>query len=212
MHTEVLELEQEVPWSAAPTAEESDHGSEIVSHPFTITLIQVKAHQLCRRSDFSWSDADDLQQDMRLYLLEKAHLFDPERGNIEAFITQALNCWVAMRLRYRNRDKRRDSFKLVSLEATTNDGEGDLGGSLLEDDGRRRMQAAGVSPIEAFEQREAIAHVMQSLAPNDRVLLADIAASGVAGAMKKHHLTRRQVNAILSRLRPAFEEAGLGPG
>jgi hypothetical protein len=48
---------------------------------------------------------------MRLYLLEKAHLFDPVRGNLEAFVTNAINTWVGMELRYRERDKRRESYK-----------------------------------------------------------------------------------------------------
>jgi excisionase family DNA binding protein len=32
----------------------------------------------------------ELRQGMRLYLLEKAHLFDPERGNLEAFVTHTI--------------------------------------------------------------------------------------------------------------------------
>ncbi|MHC4247365.1 MAG: hypothetical protein ACYSUU_11245 [Planctomycetota bacterium] len=48
-----------------------------------------------------------MQQEMRLYLWKKADLFDPSRGNIEAFVTTAINSWVGMQLRRLERLKRR---------------------------------------------------------------------------------------------------------
>ena len=40
---------------------------DVVSDPFTVTLIRIKARQLCRRSDFSRSDYDDLRQELEQY-------------------------------------------------------------------------------------------------------------------------------------------------
>jgi len=186
---------------------------DIVSNPFTVTLIRIKARQLCRRSGFSPSDYDDLRQDMRLYLIEKAHRFDPQRGNIEAFVTNALNTWVAMQLRYRKREKRRESYKAVSLERTPVECGGDvtsLGNVLLEEDGGRRTQSYPISPIESFELREAIEHAMQGLAPNDRALLAHVSEYGVASAARAFGISRRQVDNAMARIRDCFEKAGLG--
>lgn len=186
---------------------------DIVSNPFTVTLIRIKARQLCRRSGFSPSDYDDLRQDMRLYLIEKAHRFDSQRGNIEAFVTNALNTWVAMQLRYRNREKRRESYKAVSLERTPVECDGDvtsLGNVLLEEDGGRRTQSCPISPIESFELREAIEHAMQGLAPNDRALLAHVSEHGVASAARAFGISRRQVVNAMARIRDRFEKAGLG--
>jgi len=187
---------------------------DVVSDPFTVTLIRIKARQLCRRSDISRSDYGDLRQDMRLYLLEKAHLFDPARGTIEAFVTNCINTWVAIRLRYRKRQKRRESYKAVSLERTPVECDGDittLGAVLLEEDGQRLTQAYPISPVEHFELREAIEHVMQGLEPDDRALLAHVAEHGVASAARQRNVSRRQINNALARMRSRFEKAGLGP-
>lgn len=185
----------------------------IVSAPFTVTLISFKAAQLCRRSDFSRSDREDLEQAMRLYLLEKARLFDPARGNLEAFVTNALKTWVAMELRYRTRDKRSESYRAVSLEGTPVECEGDvtcLGAVLLEEDGNRRTQVDSISPPEQFELREAIDHVMSSLDPKDQALVASVAANGITATAKAMGVSWRQVANALARIRGEFEKAGLG--
>ena len=187
---------------------------DVVSDPFTVTLIRIKAHQLCRRSDFSRSDYDDLRQDMRLYLIEKAHLFDPVRGNIEAFVTNALGTWVAMRLRYRSREKRRESYKVVSLERTRVECDGDittLGAVLLEEDGRRLTQAYPISAVERFELREAIEHAMQGLEPDDRALLIQVGEHGITSTAKSLGVSWRQVDNAMTRIRALFKKAGLGP-
>ena len=187
---------------------------EVVSDPFTITLIRIKARQLCRRSDFSRSDYDDLRQDMRLHLIEKAHLFDPVRGNLEAFVTNALSTWVAMRLRYRNRDKRRESYKAVSLDRTFVECDGDittLGKVLLEEDGRRLTQTCPISAVERFELSEAIEHAMQNLEPEDRALLIQVTEHGVTGAAKSLGVSYRQVANAMKRIRGIFKKMGVDP-
>ncbi|MCK6485433.1 MAG: hypothetical protein L6R00_15000 [Phycisphaerae bacterium] len=186
---------------------------DIVSDPFTVTLIRIKARQLCRRSDFSRSDYDDIRQSMRLYLLEKAHRFDPARGNLEAFVTNAINTWVGMELRHRGRGKRRNSFKAVSLERTPVVCDGDittLGAVLLEEDGRRRTQSYPLHSAEQFELREALQHAMQNVQPEDRAILTHAAEHGVASAARAFSRSRRQVLNALARARVHFEKAGLG--
>ena len=185
----------------------------ILSNPFTVTLINVKAHQLCRRSDFSRSDYDDLRQDMRLYLIKKAHLFDPVRGNLEAFVTKALSTWVAIQLRYRNSEKRRESYKTVSLERTAVKCDGEittLGKVLLEEDGRRMTQAYGISEAEHFELREAVDQAVQKLGPNDRALLIQVAQQGIKRTAKSRGVSWRQVNNAMNRIRAIFKKMGLG--
>lgn len=186
---------------------------DVVSHPFTITLIKIKARQLCRRSDFSRSDYDDLRHDMHVYLLQKSHLFDPARGTIEAFVTNALNTWVAMELRYRRRSKRHGGYRAVSLDDLTVENDGDtttLGAVLGEADGHRRTQAAPLSTIEQFDLREAIAHAMGKLEPDERVLLIHVVKHGVASAARKRGVSRRQIHNAIARMRGRFEDAGLG--
>jgi DNA-directed RNA polymerase specialized sigma24 family protein len=187
--------------------------NSILDNDFANTLIRIKARQLCRRTDFSRSDYDDLQQDMRLYLLEKAHLFDPNRGNIESFITNTLKTWVAMRLRYQNREKRRDSHKAASLERTFVESDGcltTLGAALLEEDGHRLTQTESISPMERFELRDALKHGLQTLEPDDRALLLEVAEHGITSTAKSRGTSWRQINNAMTRIRRHFEKVGLG--
>lgn len=186
---------------------------DIVSDPFTTNFIRIKARQLCRRSDFSRSDYDDLCQSMRQYLVEKAHLFDPVRGNLEAFVTNAINTWVHMELRYRERNKRRESYKAVSLERTPVECDGDvttLGQVLLEEDGRRRMQTDPLTCVEQLELRDAVERAMQNVSPEDRPIVIHAAEHGVASAARAFGCSRRQVLNVLARARVHFEKSGLG--
>ena len=184
----------------------------IVSDPFTVTFIRAKARQLCRRTDFSRSDDEELRQGMRLYLLEKAHLFDPARGNIEAFVTQMIKTWVAMQLRYRNCPKRGESFTAHSLERSPVEQEGQmttLGNTLLEEDGRRLTQTYPRSDTELLELRDAMAHVMATLDPEDRALLTSVAEIGLKPTARKLGVSWRQVTNALNRIREECEKAGL---
>lgn len=185
----------------------------IVANPFTITFIRVKAGQLCKRSDFSRSDFDDLQQGMRLYLLEKAHLFDPDRGNLQAFVTQAINTWVAIQLRDRDCLKRRDDNTAISLEGTKVEHEEEvdsLGQVLLEADGQRLTRAYPKSDTEQFELHEAVGHVMAKLDPDDRELLLSLAEHGLKATARMRGVSWRQITNARDRLRKEFEKAGLG--
>jgi hypothetical protein len=185
----------------------------VVTHPFTINFVQIKAGQLCRRSDFSRSDSEELQQGMVLYLWKKAHLFDPARGNIEAFVTNALTSWVGMELRRRSRLKRRCDYQAISLERTTIECDGDtdsLDSVISESDQERRTQRSGLSPIEMIALREALTHGMGRLSARDRELLLHVAEHGVASAARKSRVSRRQIENAIARMRSRFEDAGLG--
>ncbi len=186
---------------------------DVVSNPFTITLIRIKAAQLCRRSDFSRSDRDDLQQEMELYLLRKAHLFDSERGNIEAFVITSINSWVGMTLRFRARDKRRPGLYAVSLEGTEIENDGDtvsLAGILSQADHERRSQRSGLSPSELLDLQDAIQCAFSALSLDEQQLLTHVSEHGVASAARKRHVSRRQIDNAIARMRVRFENAGLG--
>jgi len=187
----------------------------IVSHSFTVTFIRVKAGQLCRRTDYSRSDFDDLRQDMRLYLLEKAHLYDPGRGTIEAFVTNAVSTWVGMDLRRRGRLKRSNGSPTISLEGTMVECEGDtveLGSVLGEGDLLRRTGGGSVSNIEKIGMRDAVHHALTTLAEDERDLLRHVADHGVASAARERAVSRRQIENALARMRGCFEDAGFGIG
>jgi hypothetical protein len=200
------------PSQASKRSEHEDIVHSLLFDPFTTTYIRIKARQLCSRTDFSLTDDQDLRQEMRLHLIEKAHLFDPQRGNLEAFVTQCINSWVGMQLRYRDRCKRSEEYKAVSLERTEVlcDGVIDmLGDVLLEEDGGRRTRTYAMSAIEDFELRDAMEFVLNNLKPRDLKLLKYVAEHGPSGAPQAIGLTRAQVDESLARIREIMEKSGL---
>lgn len=192
----------------------------LVTDPFTSNLIRIKAAQLCRRRDFSKSDAEDLQQSMLLYLLQKCHLYDPARGTLEAFVITVINSYIGMELRRRHCLKRSGERAAVSLERTPIEREGDsvpLKACIREDDLRRKTGAGTRPPIDSLELSEAVAHAFRQLSRDEQELLMHIAEKGVSSAARRwsereqQPVSRRQVYNALARMRKRFEDAGLGP-
>ena len=194
-------------------------GHPVVSDPFTAKLIRIKAAQLCRRSDFSMSDYDDLSQGMVAYLIEKSHLFDPDRGNVEAFVTTAINTFVRMELRFRSRDKRAGNIVAVSLEQT--EISSPLGSRALREaatatDGQRRTGSVLADDFEAVDLEDALDHAMSRLNPDDRELIRHVAEHGWSSASREwtermgRPVCRRWIERRLAALRSTFEDAGLG--
>lgn len=178
-------------------------GCSIVSHPFAQQFIQHKSRQLCRRSGFSRSDADDLRQDMTAHVWAKSPAYDARRGNPEAFITMLANSWAAMCLRGRGRAKRRPATPVVSLEWK---GEGDntIRASLSPDDGGRRL---GVYSRPASEEpvfRDLVAAIYARTSPDERAFLMGVADRGVAGVARALGRTRRDVQRDLNVIRARF--------
>ncbi len=188
--------------------------TNIVTHPYAATLIRIKAKQLCRRTDFTRCEVEDLQQSMWAYLVEKAPLYNPNRRNIEAFITMLVNTWVAMELRHRGREKRQPARRNASMERTMVLHEGDalpLGKTLSESDRLRRLGLELGSDSEDFEKREAIAHAVSQLTFEQQKLLADVAETNVVAAADKHGVSPSTVRRRLNAMRKIFNNAGFGP-
>lgn len=189
------------------------HRHAVVFDPFTSALIRIKARQLCRRSDFSRSDGEDLRQEMLTHLWNKSHLFDPSRGNIEAFVTVVINSWIAMELRSRGRLKRRLDCSVMSLDTTLIEQDGDaisLASVISSADLRRRTLASPLDPIEQIDLKDAIDHALSQLTSEERDLLFYVARNSVTGAARQQGVSRRQIDNSLKRMRSRFEDAGLG--
>ena len=219
-----IELPAAVDTPTSPTASPQDRKAQggveveairqrILSDPFTEDFILSKSRQLCRRKDFSRSDCDDLQQSMRLHLMNKAHLFNSKRGNVEAFVTRILTIWAAMAIRRRKCPKHMEAVKALSLEETSVEQDGQnigLGDSLSEEDGQRRLQTYPISSLEHVEIREAVEFVMGNLSPEERALLTSVAENGVRATAKAMGTSWFLVKKEVKRLRSHFEKAGLG--
>ena len=66
---------------------------------------------------FQPEDVEDIEQDLLLYVLERADQFDPNQGNHKAFVTRILQSGVAQMLRDagRQRNNPPEGYKLESF-------------------------------------------------------------------------------------------------
>mgnify|MGYP001426978122 CR=1 FL=1 len=184
--------------------------TDIVSHPFAANLIRRKAQQLARRPGFSRSDEDDLKQGMLLYLWTASRLFNPARGNIEAFIVTAVRSWMDMEVRRRRAEMRFTGVPDTSLDSTlVNCGEGEfraLADLIGTADANRRLGREAPDFLADLDLREAVARVTSRLTQRELLFMRDVIDGGVAGAARKRRVSRRQILAKLAAIRARFTQ------
>lgn len=179
-----------------------------VLNDYAEQLIQIKARQLARRSDFRWSERDDLAQEMRQQLLRRAPLFDPQRASLNTFVACVIDSWIASLLRDRRRPGRAAIRCACSLEGSQLTGDGDHAP-------RRDALGAdpGPSPDDEAARRELIALVAQvvdDLPDALQAICRRLPDQCPAQIKRELGLSRREFDAALGSIRRAFADARLG--
>ncbi|MCX7701853.1 MAG: hypothetical protein N2039_13325, partial [Gemmataceae bacterium] len=72
------------------------HDHDILFDRFTQGLIRRKVRQLVGRDGFTAQDRDDLEQELRLRLLQNLSQFDPDQAHRNVFVTSVVERAVAM--------------------------------------------------------------------------------------------------------------------
>lgn len=167
--------------------------SDVVSHPFTADLIRRKAMFLSRSAGFARAEEEDLRQEMALFLLTKADLFDASRGSIQAFATSVVTSWIGMEVRRRKVGKRRAAKRTLSLDEEQPGNaarRSSIRDRMNEADGGRRTGTTPRTPAEEAATRDEAALIDAMLTPRERILLRDVAELGITGAAKKRRVSR----------------------
>lgn len=79
---------------------EKETPSELIE--FAMSKVTRVAHRIKNRSEISGTD---IEQDLLLYVLERADQFDPNQGNHKAFVTRILQSGVSQMLRDAGRQR-----------------------------------------------------------------------------------------------------------
>lgn len=71
----------------------------ILNDPDVQEQVEFIARKLQRRCRFSPSDIKDLEQDLRLFLIQNEMNYDPSRGSVGGYVNVLLNSYLKMRIR-----------------------------------------------------------------------------------------------------------------
>lgn len=177
------------------------------------SLIRFKAGQLSRKPGFRGSDQEDLEQELLLHLLEKAHLFDPERGATSTFADRAVKSRVSEIIRDRKRMKRAGGFAAQSLDATPAIPGGvaeSIANSLAFGDLMRRTGSTPRDPLQDRATSEALTHAIANMPDELRDFCQRLRTSPEAEIARDLRVSRRQVRNMRDRVREYLVRAGLG--
>src|SRR5687768_11523616 len=83
-------------------------------------LVRITSVRLCTKPGFSKSDQEDVEQQLVMAVINKAHLYDPSRGaSPDTFANRVVESEAKMMLRDRRRLKRAPGSGAKSLERDT---------------------------------------------------------------------------------------------
>jgi len=169
-------------------------------------VVRYRAQRLVRRGPFAAVDTEDLEQELRLGVVERASAFDPSRASWPTFVdrvvtSRAANLAAAERAACR--DRRRCVFA-ADVAA---------GHAAASDDALDRVPGSPDRdlpvPLADLELRHDVHAVVARLPPDDRRVCEHVLAASVDGAARALGRSRAWVYDALRRLREPFESAGL---
>ena len=191
--------------SANTQADGKRLGEEILND-FAMKTARIKAEQLHRRPEFSDCDAEDIAQELLMYLIQKADCFDPSRSKVNTFINRVINSGVRELLRSRKRHKRHpieDGVQMQSFETpvdTVDETFATLGGEICDEDQVRRNQSSYSDPFHAIDEADALEVAMQKMPTELRQVCEHLRCHSMSSTMEKFRLPRRRFNAVRAEI------------
>ncbi len=157
-----------------------------IVYPTINHIIVCRAHRLSQRWPFRSADRPDLEQAMRLHLIERWPRFNPERSTPEMFTEAALGNWELQQLR--NAKRRLRHRYNVALPLC----------SVPESQLVSRSWRSADAQLEA---QVLIRRCLRLLTINERELLRLVAERGEQFAADELSVTRHQVRQHLAQIR-----------
>ena len=177
------------------------------------TLLRIKARQLRRRPEFWRTPVQDIRQELVLRVVQRAHLFDPDRGSVNTFVATVVKSAAAMMCRDRKRRKRAAGLNLQSLDGSTLKDDGEertLLDVLVDDDLRRRHGGYGASEK---ERRDASSDTLRTLdrlpARLRRIARLWMDGENEVSIARNLGISRRQVRKATAEIEERFRQAGV---
>jgi DNA-directed RNA polymerase specialized sigma24 family protein len=143
-----------------------EQSSELIE--FAITAAGKLARRAQHRPELAGLDVEDIEQELLLYVLERAERFDPLKANHEAFVNHMLKTGIGKMLREAGRKRSRppEGMQIESFAVIKEQSDGrpeELLQSLNSEDSDRRRLTRSRNPLEDFELSDAVQHQIATL-------------------------------------------------
>ncbi len=179
----------------------------------TINLIKHKAFSLIGTVGFTWSDRDDLEQELVLDVLRRLPRYDPERAQLITFVAHLLDNKIATIIKSRTGPTNDFRLRAYSLNEHMRDSEGlviERGDEIDLDDYLLRTGWQTRPLFELLDLKADIERILPSLPSDLRELCIRLQTQNVTEISIETGVPRYRIYAGIAKLRTLFEQAGLG--
>ncbi len=181
---------------------------------YAMTLVHHKARELVGRPGFEGQDAEDIEQDLLLDLLQRLSKYDPEKATNNTFVARLVEHRISTTNRDSERQRRDPGGEIGSLNEDVVEADGrrvELAETLCDDVGDRRMFRKSLPPDEQADLKVDVAEALAGLLEDLRRVAEALMTLSMIDAARKLGIPKWKMHEVyVPRLRKALAERGLG--
>jgi RNA polymerase sigma-70 factor (ECF subfamily) len=181
----------------------SDYAAETIHH---------KARQLVGTAGFTEGDIEDIEQELRLDLLERLPRFNPAKATQKTFVARVVERRISTLIRYRTQEGRDHRRLTCSLSENIVDADGELterASTISHDAADIRMHRRTRSREEESQLRDDVSIVLTRLPRGQRMIAEQLKTEPFIRAAKSLGRARPSLYDARKKMQVVFEEAGL---
>jgi RNA polymerase sigma-70 factor (ECF subfamily) len=172
---------------------------------FAHRFVRFKAGQLIGNYGFKRCDRPDLEQELKLRLIERFGQFDPAKSDWPEFVTVVVERHVATLIESQNRLKR-SAVVSLSEEDLDEDGQvAELADRITSDHVAALTRVFERSDAERVELEHDVAAVLGCLPDDARRVCEALKSQTVTQVARELGIPRTTINSLVQRLRDVFE-------
>lgn len=185
-------------------------GADIAGDQYIRSLIHRKALQLARRSSLTRDDFEDIEQELWLHTLTRISKFNPQRGNLHAFVTTVIDRHASTMLR-RRRAQKRDDRHVASFSApqVTTSGSVELGATIGTRQKTARHHGWQRSDVDQACLQADVENVLCSMPANQRRLAQRLKNESISSVARNLGIPRTTLYGALAQIRRRFQRSDL---
>lgn len=192
---------------SATTQEAGGNNAEDFITDFAMKKAAQKARQLAVRPEFGDCDAEDIKQELLMYLIQKVDSFDPSRAKRNTFIDRVIESGASELARNRARHKRHpsdDEGYIPSFSKpidTVDESFATLGDELDAVDQARRLCNTVSDPFDEVDRRLDVETAMDAMPDEMRAIATYMMLHNNMQTCEKFGLKRRAFDKVRSEIR-----------